>query len=81
MPGYVTTSNEFTRSTRHSSVVAAFDHDQGVLRMAPQPGTPLVLRSRARYKTGVWASNATETELLVILKHFGPKRPDNRLAE
>ena len=30
----MTTSNEFRRSTRHSSFAAAFDHGQGVLRMA-----------------------------------------------
>jgi hypothetical protein len=35
MPGHMITSNAFTRSTRHSSFVAAFDHGQGVLRMAP----------------------------------------------
>ncbi len=32
-------------------------------------------------QAGVWVSNTSETEPLVILKHFGPKNRDNWLAE
>jgi len=32
-------------------------------------------------QAGVWVSNTSETEPLVILKHFGPKNPDNQLTE